>query len=240
MRKYKLKYLTLILALCIISNPFNIFAYTSKKQVNFTETVLNSDDNNSTELDGEIGEWDPNINDKPNFSGFNDEDLEGIKPTEDQYFTISATVPTNMEFMVLSSSYSELGSFYSPEYKIKNNGSKTLVIKLASFNEDTSTPIDEEKYAKLFIEKVKNNDKKTQMELRLCTVDDIYWYKFIKEVDLTEIDNLSEDEKTLFELAMNEQKAIKFNSEKWERPETEVLKQSAMSNFIATFEFSIK
>ena len=184
MRKYKLKYLTLILALCIVSNPFAIFADTPNNQ-----------ENNSTILDGEIGEWDPTINDKPDFNGFNDEDLEGSKPTKGEYFTISATVPISMEFMVLPNSQSKFGSFYSPKYKIKNNGSKTLVVKLASFNEDTSVPIDEEEYAKLFIEKVKNHDGKTQMELKLGAVHNIYWYKFTKEVDLTKINNLTDDQK---------------------------------------------
>ena len=229
MRKYKLKYLTLILALCIVSNPFNIFADTPNNQ-----------GNNSTILDGEIGEWDPTINDKPDFSDFNDEDLEGSKPTEGEYFTISATVPISMEFMVLPSNYSELGSFFSPTYKVKNNGSKTLVVKLASFEEDTSKPIDEETHAKLFIEKVKRGDERTQMELKLGTVHDTYWYEFSKEVDLTKIKSLNDDEKTLFELTMNQEKNIRFNSEKWERPENEVPKKSAMSNFTATFEFSIK
>nr|WP_317331069.1 hypothetical protein [uncultured Romboutsia sp.] len=229
MRKYKLKYLTLILALCIVSNSFDIFADTPNNQ-----------GNSSTILDGEIGEWDPSINDKPDFSDFNDADLEGSKPTEGQYFTISATVPISMEFMVLPSSYSKLGSFFSPTYKIKNNGSKTLVVKLASFNEDTSKPIDEEKHAKLFIEKVKNYDERTQMELKLGTLDDTYWYDFSKEVDLTKINSLNDEEKILCELSMNQEKNIKFNSEKWERPENEVLKKSAMSNFTATFEFAIK
>ena len=38
-----------------------------------------------------------------------------------------------MQFIVLPSSSNPLGLFYSPEYSITNNGSKTLEMKIKNF-----------------------------------------------------------------------------------------------------------
>lgn len=232
MKKNKLNYsiLTLILALCIANNPLDVLATTPSgtTQTNNTTTVL----------DGEIGEWDPTITDKPDFNN-PDIDIDGKKPEVDEYFTISATVPLNMEFFVLPSSQSEFGNFFSPTYKIKNNGSKDLVVKLSSFARDNSIA-NSQNDAPLYVEKLKPGDGETQIELKLCTVDDLYWNRFSKEIDLTDITNLSDDDRTLCELSMNEEKSIKFQASRWEIPKYESKKQNAISNFEAVLEFSIK
>ncbi|MCZ6913078.1 MAG: hypothetical protein O7C59_00070, partial [Rickettsia endosymbiont of Ixodes persulcatus] len=115
----KIKCLILACALFITIAPLNVFS----------ETV-NSDQSKSgqVELDGKIGEWDPGNEDQPNFDEEGLE-IEGEKPSEGEYFTISVTVPVNMEFTVFPHTNMAFGYFYSPEYTVKNNGSKEIDVK---------------------------------------------------------------------------------------------------------------
>ncbi len=55
--------------------------------------------NDSTVLDGEIGEWDPNLMIILILMNPELDEIDGNIPTEDEYYTISVTVPVNMEFM---------------------------------------------------------------------------------------------------------------------------------------------
>ncbi len=57
-----------------------------------------------------------------------------IYRNEDDYYTISVTVPLNMEFYVLPNSQLAMGNFYSPTYTIKNNGSKNISVNISSFD----------------------------------------------------------------------------------------------------------
>ena len=229
MKRNKLKYLIFVLALFIANTPYCAFA---------SNTVNNgtTQQNENTILDGEIGWWDPNNSDSPDFDQATD--IEGTLPIEGEYLTISVTVPINMEFYVLPHSQLAFGSFFSPEYTIKNNGSRAVVAKINSFSVDdysetaTNTP--------LYIEEVIGGDGRTQMELGMFAVGNLDLDGNQKKVDLTQIDTLNEDEKILCEIKSNEVKKVKFTSENWELPQYESKKDTASSSYIAGFEFSIK
>lgn len=190
--------------------------------------------NESTILDGEIGEWDPDLNDNPNFDN---EEVDGHIPKENEYYTISVTVPVNMEFLVLHSSQLVFGKFISPMYTIKNNGSKNISVSIDSFERDGET-LDSDTVP-LYIESLTAYDNKTQMELKLCGVEDLSTTQVNKKVDLWRLGELTQEEKKLYSLSANETKGIKFHSERWELPERECNKNKAMSNFTASFIFSI-
>lgn len=224
MKKNKFKCLIVILALCIANNPLKVLADTTNRNIQ---------QSGDTVLDGEIGEWDPGISGTPG----NGMDIEGDIPNSDEYFTISVTVPVAMEFMVLPSSTSPFGSFYSPNYTIKNNGSKTIVSKILSFEMDNIVNANDE--TPLYIEKVVGGNGRTQMELSICTLDGSILNNIDKKVDLTKIKSLNEEERTLYELQANDSKQVKFHSDRWERPEYESNKDKAVSSYTALFEFSI-
>ena len=226
MKKFKFKMLiVMIFVLSLNQHSLDIFADEPTQ-------------NESTILDGEIGEWDPDLNDNPNFDN---EEVDGHIPKDNEYYTISVTVPVNMEFLVLHSSQLVFGKFISPMYTIKNNGSKNLSVSLDSFVredsniDDLSTP--------LYIERINSKDNRTQMELKMYGVEDFNRDEIDeiidKEIDLTKINQLSDAEKKLYELGANEKKGIKFYSDRWELPQVENNKEKAMSNFNAGFIFSI-
>lgn len=219
----------LILTLLIAKAPLDVFAVNNSNQT--------APQNGNTELDGKIGEWDPGNSDQPDFNN-PDLELEGNKPGSDEYFTISVTVPLAMEFTVLPNSQLAFGYFSSPEYKVKNNGSKNIAVKVQSFDVDTSIVKDTDE-APLHIERVVGADGKTQMELKLTAIDEDDKYNN-KNVDLYRLSELNDSEKTLFNLTKNEVRKIKFSSERWELPWFESKKDSAKSAYLLGFEFSIE
>lgn len=222
MKKFKFKMLiVMIFVLSLNQHSLDIFADKPTQ-------------NESTILDGEIGEWDPDLNDNPNFDN---EEVDGHIPKENEYYTISVTVPVNMEFLVLHSSQLVFGKFISPMYTIKNNGSKNISVSIDSFERDGET-LDSDTVP-LYIESLTANDNKTQMELKLCGVEDLSTTQVNKKVDLWRLGELTQEEKKLYSLSANETKGIKFHSERWELPERECNKKKAMSNFTASFIFSI-
>lgn len=224
MKKNKFRCLILILALCMAKNPLDAFANTG---------------NSNTILEGEIGLWDPYESDKPDFNGIADTDIEGKIPTADKYFNIiSVTVPIDMEFMVLPSSTSAFGSFYAPKYTIRNNGRIPVVAKIKSFEMDNSNANADT--TPLHIEKVVGGDGRTQMELNICTLDDSNPNNIDKEIDLTRIKSLNENERTLYDIGANDVKQVTFKSTKWEIPKYESKKDNAISSYTAIFEFSAK
>ena len=238
MKNKKIKCLILIVALFIARSQLYVFSETQNSGSNNNQNITGeAPREGNVILDGQIGEWDPIDVSAPDFSDTNLE-IEGNKPTAGQYFTISVTVPISMEFFVLPNSQLAFGSFYSPEYSITNNGSKTLDVKLNSFarQESTRTASDE---TPLYIEELNPGDNKTQMELRLSAIDSIN-PSSNKDIDLTRITSLQTSEKTLYELQKNETKKVKFSADRWELPEYESGKDKAISNFTAGFEFSIK
>ena len=230
MNNKKIKCLILIVALFITRSQLYIFSATNNNQ---NITGAPPKEGNVT-LDGQIGEWDPTDSEAPNFNQ-NELEIDGTKPGEGQYYTISVTVPVSMEFFVLPNSQLAFGSFYSPEYSITNNGSKNLEVKLNSFTRQENTRLASDE-TPLYIEQLNPKDDRTQMELRLSAIDN----SSNKDIDLTNITSLDNSAKTLYDLQKNETKKVKFSADRWELPEYESGKDKAISNFTAGFEFSIK
>lgn len=221
----KLKSLILTMCFMIVVSSSNIYA--TNRAIQYETTT-----SGTTELDGKIGEWDPNDSDRPNFDGIEGSDIEGTIPGSDDYFTISVTVPLEMRFVVLPNSTNYRGSFYSPEYNIKNNGSKTVAVKVKSMSQDTTAISDDAD--PLYIDKMIQGDKKSQIELFLMAIDGAK-----RKVRLYDINLLSNEERTLCNLTANETKKVKFYSDKWDLPEYEVGKSEAKSDFNLTLEFSV-
>ena len=192
MKSKKIKCLILIIALFISRSQLYVFSESNNiSNSNIQNITGKPAQEGNLELDGQIGDWDPNDPDSPNFNQ-PDLDVDGTRPGEKDYYTISVTVPISMRFIVLPSSSNPLGLFYSPEYSITNNGSKALEMKINDFKIDESTPLDENETL-LHIGKIDNSDKNTQMELKLSTIDNSNKY-----IDLTQITTLTDEQKKLF------------------------------------------
>ena len=228
--KYLKKIILIALVISINTSSLDIFANPSSG-----DSKINT--NKSTILDGEIGEWDPDLNDKPNFNE-NGLEVDGNKPQQGDYYTISVTVPLNMEFYVLPNSQLAMGSFYSPTYTIKNNGSKSISVNLSSF--DMENGVEDEETTPLYIEKINSTDTRTQIELKMCSIENLStWWEIDKKIDLTKLDELGDSEKELYVLRANDEKGVTFDAEKWELPQIVSNKKKAVSNFRASFVFSI-
>ena len=93
-----------------------------------------------------------------------------------------------MEFYVLPNSQLAFGSFYSPMYTIKNNGSKNISVSLDSFQ--IKDKIEDDDTTPLYVEKLNSQDNKTQIELKLCAIDDLSTKNISKHIDLTFIDEI--------------------------------------------------
>ena len=238
MNNKKIKCLILIVALFIARSQLYVFSETNTGGSSSNRNVTSAPPNEgNVTLDGQIGEWDPTDNGAPDFNQ-NELEIDGTKPGEGQYYTISVTVPVSMEFFVLPNSYLPFGYFYSPEYSITNNGSKTLDVKLNSFTRQDNNVLQDDE-TQLHIGKLNPGDGNTQMELRLSAIDNSNTSSN-KDIDLTKISSLQDDAKKLYDLQKNETKKVKFSADKWELPQNESGKDKAISNFTAGFEFSIK
>ena len=218
MNNKKIKCLILIVALFITRSQLYVFSETNSGGSSSNGNVTGKPPQDSTtELDGQIGEWDPTDNEAPNFG--QELETDGNKPIQGQYFTISVTVPINMEFFVLHNTQKPFGSFYSPEYSLTNNGSKTLEVKINSFNMQNNTRLASDE-TPLYIEEITGGDGKTQMELMLSAID-TYNKDNNKDIDLTKVTSLTGDKNKLYDLEKNETKKVKFSADKWELPQYE-------------------
>ena len=198
----KLKSLILTMCFMMVVGISNVYATSRAIQYETTTSGTSSPPTagGKTELDGQIGEWDPTDDSAPDFDGIDSSEIEGTIPGSDKYFTISATVPVSMEFIVLESNSSAFGLFYSPEYTIKNNGSKTLSVKVKEINQDI-TPSDPQKDV-LYIERKIPGDNKSQMELCLKAIEG----NKEKDIPLYDLRSLNDNQKTLYSLSANESK----------------------------------
>lgn len=227
----------LVVAFILIS-AISITGYTFAEPVFKAENKVKATTSNNkakvqrenVELYGQIGEWNPNDLDSPQFG----DEVDGNKPNTGEYFTISVTVPLNMEFTVLPNSQSGFGYFSSPKYNIKNNGTKTIDVKVGSFTQSNTSSIDKD-VTPLYVAPIVKGDKKTQMELKLSAIDN----KTSNEIDLYRLSDLNYQEKLLYKLRKNEIKEMKFSATHWELPWFESNKSSAVSNYTIGFEFSI-
>ena len=221
----------------------------------------NKGGSNSVELDGGIGEWGPGKDDKlPNFNettGSEKLDVDN-KPEEGQYFTISATVPLNMEFLIKNENEngsSPNGKFITPYYKVTNNGSHKLKVHFESFEYANSKTTKTSGLVKEELEKLYVVDNPTrgnkQVEMRLNLTYDRPSNSYLKRIDLVPPENSSTitsrllkskktNEEILGELDPNEQARLYYGSDLWETPEMEGITKGVEANFNLKLAFSIE
>lgn len=221
----------------------------------------NKGGSNSVELDGGIGEWGPDKDKNlPNFNG-----TEGSeKPDVDnelqkgEYFTISATVPLNMEFLIKNENEngsSPNGKFITPYYKVINNGSHKLKVHFESFEYATSSTtktsgLITEKLERLYVvDNPTPNNNKVEMKLNLTY--DRPSNSYLKRINLVPPENSStitsrllkssnSVEQELGELDPNEQARLYYGSDLWESPKSEGITKGVEANFNLKLAFSIE
>lgn len=214
---------------------------------------------NNVELEGGIGEWGPNKdNSLPNFNGTTDSEKLDVdnEPQKGQYFTISATVPLKMEFLIKNRNENGLsseGKFITPYYKVTNNGSHKLKVHFESFeyaNSKTTKTSDlvKEDLAQLYVvsQPEKNNN---MVEMKLNLTYDRPSNSYLKRIDLiptnspTITSRLLKSKKTneemLGELDPNEQARLYYGSDLWETPKSEGINKGVEANFNLKLAFSI-
>ena len=215
---------------------------------------------NNVELEGGIGEWGPDKDNKlPNFNGTTDSEKLDVdnEPQKGQYFTISATVPLNMEFLIKNENEngsSPNGKFITPYYKVINNGSHKLKVHFESFeyaNSKTTKTSDlvKEELEKLYVvDNPTPNNNKVEMKLNLTY--DRPSNSYLKRINLVPPENSStitsrllkssnSVEQELGELDPNEQARLYYGSDLWESPKSENVTKGVEANFNLKLAFSI-
>ena len=217
----------------------------------------NKGGSNSVELDGGIGEWGPDKDKNlPNFNGTEKTDVDNALQ-EGQYFTISATVPLNMEFLIKNENEngsSPNGKFITPYYKVINNGSHKLKVHFESFEYANSkatktSDLVKEDLAPLYVvsQPEKNNNK---VEMKLNLTYDRPSNSYLKRIDLVPPTNSptitsrllkssNSVEQELGELDPNEQARLYYGSDLWESPKSENVTKGVEANFNLKLAFSI-
>lgn len=221
----------------------------------------NKGGSNSVELDGGIGEWGPDKDKNlPNFNGTEGSEKPDVDNAlqEGQYFTISATVPLGMEFLIKNKDkhgFSTEGIFISPYYKVINNGSHTLKVHFESFEYATSSSnktsgLIQEELEKLYVVKTpKSGNGKVEMKLNLTY--DRPSNPYVKKIDLVPPENSStitskllkssnSVEQVLGLLDPNEQARLYYGSDLWESPKSEGINKGVEANFNLKLAFSIE
>ena len=199
------------------------------------------------ELDGAIGPWEPNSSDMPNFNGVADGDIIGTKPSDENLFKISVTVPLNMNFMIVSDDPIRFtGKFICPYYYITNNGTYPLDVSFESFDKVTSNSSSDgllsisnsEQVAPLYIKEPVARDGKVQMRLSL-NYDRPQQATYLKTIDLHTLNkNRTSEENKLGEIGSNETARIYYRSDLWETPKSEGIETDVVSNFNLILSFS--
>lgn len=220
----------------------------------------NKGGSNSVELDGGIGEWGPNKdNSLPNFNEAESSDKTEIdnKLQEGQYFTISATVPLKMEFLIKNRNENGLssdGKFITPYYKVTNNGSHKLKVHFESFEyanskaTKTSDLLKEELEPLYVVSQPQKNNGKVEMKLNLTY--DRPSNSYLKRIDLVPPTNSptitsrllkssNSVAQELGELDPNEQARLYYGSDLWESPKSENVTKGVEANFNLKLAFSI-
>lgn len=214
--------------------------------------------NSSVTMDGAIGEWEPGNGNLPNFNtgttGNEQLEVENA-PREGQYFTISATVPLKMNFLIKNENEngsSPNGKFITPYYKVTNNGSHTLNVHFESFeyrNNLSSSRNTEETSEKLYVvQKPTRGNGKVEMKLNLTY--DRPFNSYFKKIDLIPSNGTSTisrllnlrsgtTEEILGKLSPNEEARLYYGSDEWESPKSERINKIVESDFNLKLAFSI-
>ena len=205
--------------------------------------------NPEVELDGAIGPWESGKDGMPNFENIESGDLIGEKPSEENLFKISVTVPLNMNFMIVSDDPIRVtGKFICPYYYITNNGTYPLDVSFESFDKVTSNSSSDgllsisnsEQVAPLYIEEPVARDGKVQMRLSL-NYDRPQQGTYLKTIDLHTLNkNRTSEENKLGEIGSNETARIYYRSDLWETPFSEGITTDVASNFNLILSFSTK
>ena len=204
--------------------------------------------NPEVELDGAIGPWESGKDGMPNFENIESGDLIGEKPSEENLFKISVTVPLNMDFVIVNENEngsSPFGKFVSPYHSITNNGTYPLNVSLNSFtradessnSSGTARTNSSSKDTKLYVEEPQAGNNKVEMRLNL-NYDRPEQGTYLKTINLH---NLSQTtDKTLGEIGSNETARIYYRSDLWETPKSEGVETDVVSNFSLILSFSTK
>lgn len=202
--------------------------------------------NPEVELDGAIGPWESGKDGMPNFENIESGDLIGEKPSEENLFKISVTVPLNMDFVIVNKNEngsSPFGKFVSPYHSITNNGTYPLNVSLNSFtravessnSSGTTRTNSSSKDNKLYVEEPQAGNNKVEMRLNL-NYDRPEQGTYLKTINLH---NLSQTtDKTLGEIGSNETARIYYRSDLWETPKSEGVETDVVSNFNLILSFS--
>ena len=203
--------------------------------------------NPEVRLDGAIGPWEPDSDDMPNFDRIENGDLIGTKPSDEDLFKISVTVPLNMNFMIVSDDPIRFtGKFICPYYYITNNGTYPLDVSFKSFDKVTSNSSSDgllsisnsEQVAPLYIEEPNSNDGKVQMRLSL-NYDRPQQGTYLKTINLnSENTNRTSEESKLGQIGSNETARIYYRSDLWETPFSEGITTDVASNFNLILSFA--
>lgn len=216
---------------------------------------------NSVELDGGIGEWGLDKDDSlPDFDKPESGDKPDVdnEPEKDEYFTISATVPLNMEFLIKNKyedGFSREGIFITPYYKIVNNGSHTLKVHFESFEYATSkttktSGLVKEELGKLYVVETPEAEN-GRVEMMLDLMYDRPSNPYFKKIKLIPPENSStitsklinstnQTEEVLGLLDPNEQGRLYYGSDLWESPKSENVTKGVEANFNLKLAFSIE
>lgn len=208
-------------------------------------TTVNQVGDSNVELDGAIGQWEPDNSELPNFNNFDGSNLNGNKPTEGNYFTISATVPLQMDFLIKNENEngsSPNGKFITAYYNVKNNGSYPLYIEVESFEEAQSartSDLVDQPLGKLHVaEPVKGNNK---VEMRLHLTYDRTSNSYLNRVDLHSFNkNAKASMRTLGTIDPNEEARLYYGSDLWETPKSENIQTGVESTFKLKLAFSLQ
>ena len=214
--------------------------------------------NSSVTMDGAIGEWEPGNGNLPNFNtgttGNEQLEVENA-PREGKYFTISATVPLKMDFLIKNENEngsSPNGKFITPYYKVTNNGSHTLNVHFESFeygaNLSSSRNTEETSENLYVVQKPKRGNKKVEMRLNLTY--DRPFNSYFKKIDLIPSNGTSTisrllnlrsgtTEEILGKLSPNEEARLYYGSDEWESPKSEGINKFVESDFNLKLAFSI-
>lgn len=214
--------------------------------------------NSSVTMDGAIGEWDPGNGNLPNFNtgttGNEQLEVENA-PREGKYFTISATVPLKMDFLIKNENEngsSPNGKFITPYYKVTNNGSHTLNVHFESFeygaNLSSSRNTEETSENLYVVQKPTRGNGRVEMRLNLTY--DRPFNSYFKKIDLIPSNGTSTisrllnlrsgtTEEILGKLSPNEEARLYYGSDEWESPKSEGINKFVESDFNLKLAFSI-
>lgn len=205
--------------------------------------------NPEVELDGAIGPWESGKDGMPNFENIESGDLIGEKPSEENLFKISVTVPLNMNFVIVNENEngsSPFGKFVSPYHSITNNGTYPLNVSLNSFtradetsnSSGTARTNSSSKDTKLYVQEPQAGNNKVEMRLSL-NYDRPQQGTYLKTINLnSENTNRTSEENKLGEIGSNETARIYYRSDLWETPKSEGIETDVVSNFNLILSFS--